>query len=187
MITLNLISPAQKKELLLLRVFIVLKNAINVLMLSLIFIAMIILLSKLVMQNNFNRTIDEYNRNTRTGQLFGQEIKQFNHHLLIIKSIQDDFTTWSDFLINISNITPNDIVLYSLSVDKNAREVQISGRAKTRQALIDYQANLEAVKCFEEICIECTCFEGVEIPLSVLLEKENIDFKFLTKLNDQSK
>lgn len=177
MITLNLISPLQKKELRLLRVFIVIKNVIIYLLLFLILAAMVLLLSKMILQNNFNKIVADYNLNTRTGQIFSQDIKRFNQKLKTIQLIQADYVSWSEFLVDLTNLTPDEILLHTITIDKNTENIQISGRAKTRQALLDLQKNLQTVGCFESICIE-----KVEIPLSSLLEKENIDFTIESKL-----
>lgn len=173
MITLNLIPPLQKKELRLLRVFIVIKNVIIYLLLYVTVAAIILLCAKLILQNNFNQVVADYNLNNRTGQLLGQEIKQFNQKLINIQTIQADYTAWSEFLISVNELLPNDVVLYNITLDKQTKEIQISGRAKTRQALLDYQQKLNASAYLEK----------VEIPLSTLLEKENIDFTIISKFN----
>jgi len=143
---------------------------------------MILLFAKLILQNNFIKIIDEYNLNTRTGRIFSQKINNFNQKINNIEQIQSEFTPWADLLIKITDLTPQNIVLNSLYIEKVTREIQINGRAKTRQVLLDYQKNLKQAECMVLECLECKCFEETEIPLSSLLEKENIDFEIITKL-----
>ena len=135
----------------------------------------------MILQNNFNRIVAEYNLNTITGKKFGQEIKHFNQNLKTIDIVQSEYTVWSDYLANFSNLTPVDVILYAIKVDKETNEIEIIGSAKTRQALLDYQKNLNEAVCGSQDCLDCKCFENVEIPLSSLLEKENIDFEIILK------
>ena len=59
------------------------------------------------------------------------------------------------------------IILTGLDVEKTATKITLQGRANNRQNLLDYKKNLE----------ESGLVSNLEIPVSVLTAKENIDFE----------
>ncbi|RJR31039.1 hypothetical protein C4569_03305 [Candidatus Parcubacteria bacterium] len=172
MITLNLLSPEQKKEIRLLRFFIVTKIIIIYLLLFLIITAIVLLFAKMILQNYFNKVVANYNLNSKTGALLSQDIKQFNKKLKSIQSIQNDFVPWSDLIFKINEIVPENILLYAIEIKKTSGDLQLTGRAKTRDDLKNFEKNLN----------DSGLFESIKIPFTSLLEKENIDFKITSSL-----
>ncbi|MBU1164074.1 hypothetical protein KKA15_00755 [Patescibacteria group bacterium] len=177
MITLNLISPVQKKELKLIRAFLILKNVIIYLLLFLILTAIILLFSKLILQNNFNRVIAEFNLNNQTGTIFTQDIKQFNQKIKVIESVQNSYISWSEPIVYWLNLMPKNVVLNSLIINKEKQIIQISGRALNRAALLEMEQALMQAECIQNLCME-----EIDIPISQKILKENIDFQVSAKL-----
>jgi len=177
MITLNLISIIQKKELKLLRVFIILKNVIIYLLLFTILAAIVLLFSKLILQNNFNQVIADFNLNNQTGTIFTQDIKQFNSKIRDVEKIQKDYTPWSEYLVFLTNLVPDDVVLHSISIDKEKEHIEISGRAKNRNALLVAEEALVTAECAQDLCLD-----EIFLPISQKIQKENIDFEITAKL-----
>ncbi|MCG2692600.1 PilN domain-containing protein [Candidatus Parcubacteria bacterium] len=67
---------------------------------------------------------------------------------------------------------PQDIQLHLLYIDKVNSTINIEGNAQTREGLLGFQENLE----------DSSLFSKVEYPLSNLLEKQDIKFKFTAQL-----
>jgi Tfp pilus assembly protein PilN len=101
-----------------------------------------------------------------------EKTKRINSELLAIDEIQNNYFEITPILISLSEITPKNSYIKFFSFDKEKKEFQIKGWAKSRSDLLEFQNNLEKSKFFTEI----------EYPLSNLLKEEDIDFEFKGKI-----
>lgn len=170
-ITLNLIPPQQKKELKLLQTYHYLKNLIFLALIGTILIAVILLIAKIILQNNFNKTINQTYLAVGLAKFSNLEIKKFNQDLKELKEIQKQYFPWLNFFLSLSKIVPEEITLQKLNLDDKAT-VQIKGVAKTRSDLLKFKDNLEKSNLFDKFTI----------PLEFLLKKENVEFDLNLKL-----
>lgn len=80
---------------------------------------------------------------------------------------------WKEFFRALDENVPSDIVITNvLSKDY---QVTLSGTAKNREALLEFQRNMNNSSCFSES----------SVPLSDLLEKENIDFALSATIQEE--
>jgi Tfp pilus assembly protein PilN len=164
MITLNLIPPTAKRNLKLTQVYKIIKDLIIFILFLTIFVAIILLLIKMALQNNFNKVVTESTLTTKYANIFNKDVKKFNEYLSAVDKIQQDYIPWSKFLVNLTKLIPENINIKNLDIDSN--KISITGWAKSRDELLLFKNNLE----------NSELFNGVNIPLENLLQKDNVDF-----------
>ena len=170
MITLNLIPPNKKKELLLTQLYIVIKNLIIFILLISILIAILLLGTKVILQNYFGKFIEETTLVTKYANTFNQDIRQFNGEINALAKIHDDHIDWLAFLADLSAMTPADVALNHVGVEKN--KVLVNGTAKTRSVLLEFRDALAKSKILTD----------VDLPLEYQLKRENIEFSIKATL-----
>jgi len=101
-----------------------------------------------------------------------KSVKNFNNLLININQIQSEYTNWTSELKNISSLVPPGVTLSSFVLQKNTSEFKFTGKAATRDALLNFKDSLENSDFFTEI----------QSPISNLLTKVNINFELSGKL-----
>jgi len=101
-----------------------------------------------------------------------EDVKTLNSLTIRLDTIQKERLLWSKILFELARQTPDKIRLTSFSADKFSKEIKLQGLADTRQDLLVYAENLEASEFFKD----------VNIPLSAVTQKENIEFSLTLKL-----
>ena len=86
--------------------------------------------------------------------------------------IQNNTISWSDFIEIISNNITQGIHISQISTNQKTNTFTLSGQADTRQDLLNLKKSLEKLNLFGEI----------NIPIDILLQKENIAFSIQTKI-----
>jgi Tfp pilus assembly protein PilN len=176
MIVLNLIPTNKKRELYLTQIYLVTKYLIILILLLANTVAIILLLTKLILQNYFAEVVNQTTLTTQYANTFNRDLKGFNQKLFTVEKIQKEYISWLDFIINFSQLIPKDIGLYNLTLNEN--KILINGFAKTRDQLLALEGNLKKSEIFSEVIV----------PLENLLKKENIDFTLKAAINlDQLK
>lgn len=171
MITLNLLPPNKKRELQLAQLYTIIKNLIILILLLTTLIAIILLFTKMILQNHFNKIVEQTTLTTKFSRLFNQDIKTFNQQLTEVEGIQKNYIPWTNFFIVFSQVVPDDIGISNLTINQN--KILISGLAKTRVKLLEFKDNLENSDLFSEVVV----------PLENILKKENIDFSIKANIN----
>lgn len=180
MINLNLLSPNEKNRLKLESNYLLMKNIIFVISLVLIIYILSLFATRFILQfylSDINKSIENEQSlaaTSKRGEL-EKSIKDLNNQLNTITFIQKTYVKWSGFLIDFNKTIVSEVKISTLQLDKNNKKVNIQGQAKTRNALLDFQKNLENLKYFSKITS----------PISNLLIKENIDFQFTGEFNDE--
>lgn len=172
MITLNLIPDKVKKDLKIYNAYIATKNIIFLALTGTIIIAITLLGAKYVLNNYFNKTVNENYLNVGIGKFTITEIREFKQDLREIIIIQNEYRSWLDFLSIFSNLVNNGVLIESITADKQG-QVNLAGTAADRNSLMNFKDNLENSGQFEKF----------EIPLNLLFKKENIVFNFKLKFN----
>ena len=173
MITLNLVSSGQKKEIKLRHIYGFIKTINLTLVIITITTAIILLAAKIILQSKFNDIVNQTTLVTKTNQGYNNTVQEINSKLNFIGKIQDDFIPWSDLIKKLAEITPADVNFYYLKLDSAEQTVKINGRAGLRSSLLNFKEKMEAMPYFKEI----------DFPIKNILEKENIDFEINAKLN----
>lgn len=170
-ITLNLIPPQQKKKLKLFQVYIYLKNIIFITLIGAILIAIILSLAKIILQNNFNKTINQTYLTVGINKFYNFEIKEFNQELKQVAEIQKQYIPYLNFILSFTDLVPQEVTFQKLNLNDKSI-LQIKGLADTRDDLLNFKNNLE----------KSNLFDNFTIPLENLLEKENVEFELNLKL-----
>ncbi len=176
MISLNLLSDQKKEDV---RKKILLEfatNILEILLIIIIFVAVIFLISKIILQNSFNDAVAQGALITASYGALNQEIGQTNKGIDQIYRLEKDQIFWSDLLFHISVATPQAMTLKSLALNSRDKRAEISGRAATRNALLAFIKNLEDLGVFLKI----------ESPLSNIFERTDINFT-LSAVLDKAK
>ncbi|MDH4330173.1 MAG: PilN domain-containing protein [Candidatus Moranbacteria bacterium] len=104
---------------------------------------------------------------------YEQEFANVNKRASVVREIQKNDFYWTNFFYELSRIIPEGIKLSSLSTNQSS--VTLMGRSNSRDNLIVLKDKLEASGCFLE----------VDVPLSNIVKKEDIDFKIELKINKE--
>ena len=99
MLNLNLVSQELKQEIKLRHIYKMLKQADYILIIITIFVAVVILVAKIILQNNFNKIVAETTLITKDSQGQNSKIREINTRLSFVEKIQSNFIPWS-FLFN---------------------------------------------------------------------------------------
>jgi len=173
MLTLNLISEQQKKEIKLRHVYGFIKKVNLSLIIITIAVAIILLVAKTILQLKFNDVVEQTTLVTKTNLGYNNKVREINDKLNFVSKVQGNFIPWSNMLKSLADITGQDINLYYLKADAQNKTIQIKGKAKFRDGLLNFKDKLAALPEFSEI----------NFPVQNILEKENIDFEINAKIN----
>lgn len=165
-LALNLIPPEYNDRFRLERVYALLKNIIILTILYTIFLAILILMARYILQRNFNRIVDETTLVTRENKDVESKIVAFNKEISSVKEIQKNNQPWVDSLINITGLIPDGVSLTALKLEAGPSKSSLSGRATTREALLDLKSRLEGALYLKDITL----------PVTDLLTRTDVDF-----------
>lgn len=173
MITLNIISPQQKEELKLKKLYHEVKNLITIILLFTILAAIIILVARNILQKEFYDLVIQNTLISQNNQKVNRQIHVLNQQLQTINKIQSEYKEYTALFTAINHLIPPGIQFYYF---KNIPQsiIEIKGRATSRTVLLNFKQNLEKAQFIKE----------VSLPVSSLLERENIDFVLSFKLTD---
>lgn len=172
MITINLLSPNQKKDLKMKRVYVAIKELIILVLLFTLIIAIMLLVSKYVLDNSLARLIERNAYTIQENRDVVNRIDILNSKTDTINKIQKDFKKWSNFFVVFTNLTPNNISYDSVRIKYSEASIEINGVAKTRDDLTKLKDNLT----------NSNIFENINLPLKDLLAKENNNFTITAKI-----
>lgn len=133
-----------------------------------IYYVLIIQRDAMVAAHSLEQSQEKYQELSR----YEEKFKQVNEYSQMLGKIQAGHLYWSNFFSQLSSITPDGIRISDIST-KNYK-IFLLGRASTRETLLDFKGRLESVECFKEI----------NIPLSNLVVKDNVDFQMDLAINE---
>lgn len=166
MLKLNILSQDLKKEIKLLAIYKFLKRLGFLLFSILIIYSVTFQGSKFILQKYSSDSYNSEMASNKNSDEYIKKVKEINEKIENVSAVQKDSVIWSNFIINISSLINNDIVLNQLTIDKKTDTFAISGIAKTRDSLLALKANLEELDYLSEI----------DLPISSLLKKDEINF-----------
>ncbi len=177
MLALNLLSPEEKTEVKKIKTFFIIKNASFVIVSIVLIVGTIFTFMYLILDNfseSINNQIETEKMIQEKEQVASIEgiINQLNLQLSRVQNIQGQYHEWSNFLLQFSNIVPDEITLTNLRINQISSSVLIVGTAQDRDALLSFQAELNK---FPQIT-------NVTSPLSNLAQKEAIRFEITALL-----
>jgi Tfp pilus assembly protein PilN len=102
-----------------------------------------------------------------------QKFKTVNDKIAETMNFQREHITWSKFFIALDTVVPHGILLEKMvTVD---RKISLSGKADTRDTLLQFQSNLNTTDCFQ----------NADVPLADLFTQNNIDFQIDVEIQQQ--
>ncbi|MCG2693923.1 PilN domain-containing protein [Candidatus Parcubacteria bacterium] len=173
MLKLNLLSPEKKEQVLRQTVFVSIQFFISWALIAICVAGIILLITKLIMQNSFNQAVDQSTLVTKEYGELNQNVYSLNKRIDFLAKIQSQFIVWSPKISPLSNLVPDGVELYGINLVYSTKDVQITGNAKTRDALLEFKNQLEK----SEIIINAV------LPIENLLESADVDFKITAKLS----
>ncbi len=168
MLKLNLLPPEEKIESSLKWKYFVIKNFILLNLTTTLVVAIVLFAAKLALIHELERVKSQAILVKDTYQKINKEINNFNKKLGFISSMQNDFIPWSQILYSFftNHFTDNNITIKTIEFDTINNTFTMSGIAATRNDLIALRDSLN----------KSELIENLDIPLSYLLKKENIEF-----------
>jgi hypothetical protein len=173
MITLNIIPQELKKNIRLLEIYLSLKRLSMIIFLIIFVFIGVYYGFYFYLRFHLDEVLSESETLSEDTGEYTKKLAEINSRLDFSESLQKENVKWVDFLQDFSTHVNKGITLDSLNASKNAGTLQISGKAKSRDNLLDFEKNLKSLPYLSEI----------NIPLQTLLEKEDIKFSILIKLN----
>ncbi|MEA3464127.1 MAG: hypothetical protein U9R14_03570 [Patescibacteria group bacterium] len=173
MLTLNLIPRQLKEEIKFKRIYSLLKKMGCLLMIITLIIAITLLAAKGILQNNFNKIVEQTTLITKNGQGYNVKVRDINSHLNYALKIQNDFIAWSYLIEDLASRTPHGINFSLVKINKKKSLINIRGMAKLRSDLLAFKQNMKDSLIYSE----------VEFPLKNILQKKDINFEISAKLN----
>jgi Tfp pilus assembly protein PilN len=122
----------------------------------------------LVNEQNSNKLQGDYQKLNE----YETKFNEVNARSQTLVKIQTNHLYWQQLFIELSGLLPEEVYLTDLSTKDFA--VFIVGKAKTRDDLLNFKSKLENSKCFE----------NVNVPLSNLVVKEDVDFQIDFKIKE---
>lgn len=173
-IKINLLPERKKENLQKLIRFIFFKEMLEVMFLVSSFIAMTMLWGWILLQEQYNYLSQSALLVNKEFSKYNQEVRKIN---FIVKSLNTSNQNWFPLTPKLNELItklPADIKLSTINLNRESGVFQISGTAKTRDGLLNFQSSLKSYDWLSDF----------QTPTSQLFEKENISFEFKAKLKN---
>ncbi len=122
----------------------------------------------LIMQRNISNdlySMQQTQNEYRELNMYEEKFKEANEIDSFLIKIQNGHLRWKNVFIELSKITPREVYMNNISTKDF--KIFLAGKSKSRDDLISFKNNLENSFCFQEI----------NVPLSNLVVKSDIDFQ----------
>jgi hypothetical protein len=174
MLKLNLISEKNKKEIILKRVYFLIRRVGFILAIFIFFLSAIFSGASFIAQ----KVLQEYVSSSefyedKEQELNNEKIISINEKIDTATTVQKDFFPFSVLIKNLSDLITAGISLEGAQIDINKKFLKISGIADSRENFLVFKKTLESSDLFAE----------VDSPLTSILQKENIEFEITMKIN----
>lgn len=173
MIKLNIIPLPYKNEIKLKEIYRSIINLLYTIIIIVILYAILFQISKLILQINFIKTINETTFITRNSQNFGNKARDINNQITFINKIQSGSVDWVELLNLIGKNTNDDVKFSQIKINQANNTILLTGNAGTRESLIKLKESFEKFEFMSDI----------NFPIKNLLEKNNINFEISAKIN----
>ncbi len=180
MIKLNLLPPAEKKDLRISEfnrlIFSLAGWFLVILVIFSIFLAGAFLSLSILLKEQANLVaIRESEPQMQNLLKIEDKIKQTNQIIKQINSKQRQMVLWTPLLERLTKTVPAGLYLTNLSYQPSGNRIILNGWADQREDLLCFQRSLEENPFFAE----------VETPLANLVKEKNIDFSFTLHLDSR--
>lgn len=149
------------------RLFLVAHNLLGLLFLFASAIAIVLILVRFTLLENYNKIKKETSLVNVGNTGFLKEIDALNEKILTVAAVQQNFSKWSGLLFALGALAPDSVRFNYLFLNRDSGSILLSGAAADRNSLLLFKAALE----------NSGLLENLEAPLSNLLEKTNVEFR----------
>ncbi|MFA6428312.1 MAG: PilN domain-containing protein [Candidatus Buchananbacteria bacterium] len=171
MITLNIISPQQKEDLKLKKLYHEARNLITIILLFTIIAAIMVLVARYILQKEFYELVKQNTLVSQSNQKINRQIRTLNQQVTTVDKIQTQYKDYHAFLGNFFQLVPSGIQLYYFKI--NSEQItELKGRATTRDALLTFKQALE----------KNPGLSNINLPVSNLLDQTNLNFSLTCKI-----
>lgn len=175
--TINLLSPQKKSRLKKAVQFLFVKEMLEISIFTCVLLAITHLLGGLILAQTLNDLASSSLLINREFPSINDDIRGVN---VLIKNINDSAQNYSPLspkIIELLNSLPDDIRLDALTISRDSSSLSLTGVAKTRAALLNFQSVLDGIPWINQ----------VSTPISQLFQKENLSFQIQTTIKDLSR
>lgn len=173
MITINLISPEQKKHLEKQKTYAVISRSVAAVFVFTAIFSGVLLGSKFYLELRLGNILSQNAQEINNARDLAADIAKINIKIDAVSNVQKEYYRWSPLLSKLAQLTPETIAFESLSIYQQEGAIEIKGSAKTRSDLINYQKILETAGWFKK----------VDLPLEALISQENNNFNIKALLD----
>lgn len=173
MITLNLIPESIREENKLKHVYILNVHLGTLSIYLSVIIASLIIILRLVLNQGYVNAQEQLAVIDSNNEPYNKKIREINKKINTVSQAVGQSHDWDRLIIDFGNIIPDGITLTYLKIDQKSEALIFSGVADTRDNLL----------LLKSIISDSDYILPIDIPLSSLMEKENIRFSFTTKIN----
>lgn len=163
----NLLSPTKKSKLKQLVRFLMIKELLELILLTVSLLGITHILGWLVLTSFLSDLAASTTTINRDYTHRNQEILSVNSQIHTLQEASADFVPLSPRLYEIISSLPSDVRLTSFEINRTNQMLIISGIAKTRFSLLNYQQVLEKIPWAGTL----------DIPPSQLFQKDNVGFE----------
>ena len=164
---LNLLSPDKKKNLGNVVKYLFVKEMLEFTILTVAMLAMMYLFAWWVITQAMSDVVSSALLINRESPPVNRDIQDLNRKTRSVFLSGQDFAHIMPRFVELSKVLPEDIQLGGFDIDRRKNTIVLSGTAKTRDALLNFQ----------RVIGEVTWIHGVTVPNSQLFQKENIGFE----------
>jgi len=165
---LNLISNNQKTRIEKERLFLVSHNIIGIILIVISIASIIMIIARFVLIKHFNQIRNDTSLVNVEHLVLQNNIDQLNNQIDDAAKIQESFMKWSAFLSDFSTLSQNDITLNFAHFNRESSSFRVTGTAESRESLLSFEDDLKRLDSLDV----------TDAPLSNLLEREHIEFRF---------
>ncbi len=169
---LNLIPASYRAQLRRIKLLLLSKNILVAAMLYLIVVAIVLLVSRAVLQQQFIRIVGETTLLTKENDDIESSVRTLNDSIVQGDRLESKSYPWSEFLLHLATLVSPGVRLSTLDLNQGGPST-IEGLADTRESLIQFRDQLNTDPAFGH----------VDLPVSTLLNRSNIDFTITFTLN----
>lgn len=167
MIVINLLSKERQREVKKHFLIDFIATILVTLLLLSIFTSVSLLITKALLQNQFNDVVAQAALVTNSFARTNQEIRDANDSIDVLNKLLLKHTSWSKLLTQFVAAIPESVNIKSLLFDRVNNNIAINGFAARRDDLLTFIENLESTDIFEQI----------ESPISNIFMRNNVTFE----------
>ena len=179
MISLNIISPEQKKFILRFSTRVLIRRLGSILLAFTIILSILTYFSYYLLTVNKKFVDDQIAAEIKSIELgkyasLEEAIKSLNNQLNSATKIQEEHISWIKIIDDLVNSKPEGLSFSSIRFNSETKNFQFSGRSLSRETLINYQTILNNSKYLSNI----------NFPISSLIQKDEATFEITGQLTD---